>query len=107
MTTHDAFGYLGRYGLRVQPITGLSPGAEPTPADLSRLQDLIRTEGITTVFSETLVSAKTAQTLAGDLGIRSAVRSLSPSIGSRTAGQDYLSLMHHNLQALEKADGCR
>ena len=107
VTTHDAFGYLGRYGLRVQPITGLSPGAEPTPADLSRLQDLIRTEGITTVFSETLVSAKTAQTLAGDLGIRSAVLDPIEGLSDRTAGQDYLSLMHHNLQALEKADGCR
>ena len=107
VTTHDAFGYLGKYGLRVAPITGLSPGAEPTPADLSRLQDLIRTEGITTVFSETLVSAKTAQTLASDLGIRSAVLDPIEGLSDQTAGQDYLSLMHHNLQALEKADGCR
>jgi len=76
-------------------------------ADLSRLQDLIRTEGITTVFSETLVSAKTAQTLAGDLGIRSAVLDPIEGLSDRTAGQDYLSLMHHNLHALENADGCR
>src|SRR6476469_3724834 len=107
VTTHDAFVYLGKYGLSVEPITGLSPGAEPTPADLSRLQDLIRTDGITTVFSETLVSAKTAQTLAGDLGIRSAVLDPIEGLSDRTAGQDYLSLMHHNLHALEKADGCR
>ena len=39
---HDAFGYLGRYGLRIEPIAGLSPDAEPTPADLGRLQELIR-----------------------------------------------------------------
>ncbi len=33
-SSHDAFGYLGRYGLEFEPIAGLSPGAEPTPADL-------------------------------------------------------------------------
>ena len=56
MVSHDAFGYLEKYGLHFEPIAGLSPDAEPTPADLAELQDLIRDEGITTVFSETLVS---------------------------------------------------
>ena len=27
-----------KYGLRVEPIAGLSPDAEPTPADLARLR---------------------------------------------------------------------
>src|SRR6478735_2814044 len=67
VASHDAFGYLGKYGLRVEPITGLSPDAEPTPGDLKRLQDLIRSDGITTVFSEALVSPKMAETLASDL----------------------------------------
>jgi len=107
VATHDAFGYLRKYGLHVEPITGLSPDAEPTPADLGRLQDLIRSDGITTVFSETLVSAKTADTLAQDLGIRSVVLDPIEGLSDRTAGQDYLSLMHSNLQALEKANGCR
>ena len=107
MSTHDAFGYLQKYGVHVEPITGLSPDAEPTPADLGRLQDLIRSDGITTVFSETLVSAKTADTLAQDLGIRSAVLDPIEGLSDRTAGQDYLSLMHRNLQSLEKANGCR
>ena len=38
VTSHEAFGYLSRYGIRVAPITGLAPGAEPTPSDLARLQ---------------------------------------------------------------------
>jgi len=107
VATHDAFGYLQKYGLHVEPITGLSPDAEPTPADLGRLQDLIRSDGITTVFSETLVSAKTADTLAQDLGIRSQVLDPIEGLSDRTAGQDYLSLMHRNLQSLEKANRCR
>ncbi|GAA2155923.1 zinc ABC transporter substrate-binding protein [Nocardioides koreensis] len=106
VATHDAFGYLQKYGLVIEPIS-LSPDAEPTPADLGRLQDLIRADGITTVFSETLVSPKTAETLAGDLGIRTAVLDPVEGLSDRTAGEDYLSLMRTNLQALEKANGCR
>ena len=91
----------------MEPITGLSPDAEPTPADLARLHDLIRTDGITTVFSETLVSPKTADTLAHDVGVRSEVLDPIEGLSDRTAGETYLSIMRSNLQALEKANGCR
>ena len=70
VVSHDAFGYLGRrYGLDVVGINGLSPDAEPSPAHLRELQDLIREDGITTVFSEELASREFADSLAGDLGI--------------------------------------
>jgi zinc transport system substrate-binding protein len=107
VTSHEAFGYLARYGLELEPITGLSPDAEPTPADLGRLQELIREQGITTVFSERLVSPKTADTLAADLGIRSAVLDPIEGLSDASAGEDYLSLMRTNLTALERANGCR
>ena len=43
VVSHDAFGYLGRrYGLEVVGINGLSPDAEPSPAHIRELQDLIR-----------------------------------------------------------------
>ena len=107
VASHDAFGYLSKYGLRVEPITGLSPDAEPTPGDLKRLQDLIRSDGITTVFSESLVSPKMADTLAHDLGIESKVLDPIEGLSDATAGEDYLSLMRHNLSTLEQANGCR
>ncbi len=106
VVSHDAFGYLDRYGLEFAPIAGLSPGAEPTPADLSRLQDLIRTEGITTVFSERLVSPRVSETLANDLGIRTAVLDPVEGLSDETREEDYLSLMRANLAALQKANGC-
>jgi zinc transport system substrate-binding protein len=107
VVNHDAFGYLGRYGLHIEPIAGLSPDAEPTPADLGRLHDLIRDEGITTVFSETLVSKKTAQTLAADLGIETAVLDPLEGLSDDDAGADYLSVMRKNLAAITRANGCR
>ena len=41
VVSHEAFGYLERYGLHFEPIAGLSPDAEPTPAVLADLQELI------------------------------------------------------------------
>jgi zinc transport system substrate-binding protein len=106
VVSHDAFSYLDRFGLRVESIAGLSPDAEPTPADLARLQELIRTEGITTVFSERLVSPRLAQTLADDLGVRTAVLDPIEGLSDQTAHENYVSLMRANLVALEEANGC-
>lgn len=106
VVSHDAFGYLARFGLTVEGIAGLSPDAEPTPADLARLQDLIRSDGITTVFSERLVSPRLAETLADDLGIKTAVLDPIEGLSDETAGEDYLTLMRQNLTLLEEANGC-
>ena len=51
-----------RYGLEVAPVAGLTPDAEPTPAALADLQQLIDDDGITTVFSERLASPRLTQT---------------------------------------------
>lgn len=106
VVSHDAFGYLGKYGLDMAPIAGLSPDAEPTPADLAKLQALIRSDGITTVFGERLVSPRLTQSLADDMGITTAVLDPIEGLSSETTDQDYLSLMRENLQALETANGC-
>jgi zinc transport system substrate-binding protein len=107
VVSHDAFGYLGRrYGLDVVGINGLSPDAEPSPAHLRALQDLIRRDGITTVFSEELASPKFADSLSRDLGITATVLDPIEGLGDATADQDYLSLMRANLAALRKANRC-
>lgn len=106
VVSHDAFGYLQRYGLDMEAILGLSPEAEPTPTDLARLQDLIRADGVTTVFSESIVSAKAAESLAEATGAKSGVLDPIEGLTDRTADQDYLSLMRSNLAALEKANEC-
>jgi zinc transport system substrate-binding protein len=107
VVSHEAFSYLSRYGLQFEAIAGLSPDAEATPADLARLQELIRTEGITTVFSERLASSTMADSLAGDLGLESAVLDPIEGLSDETADQDYLSLMGENLQALRTANACQ
>src|SRR5215217_4914445 len=41
VTSHDAFGYWSRYGVRSAPIAGLSPDAEPSAQHLDELRALI------------------------------------------------------------------
>lgn len=106
VVSHDAFGYLQKYGLTMEAILGLSPDSEATPADLARLHDLIREDGITTVFSETLVSRQSADALAKDAGVRSEVLDPIEGLSDQTSDEDYLSLMRSNLSALEQANGC-
>lgn len=106
VVSHDAFGYLEKYGVRIAAIAGLSPGAEPSPAHRAQLQDLIRSEGITTVFTEPIAPQEMGDTLARDLGIRTAVLDPIEGLTAQTADEDYLSLMRRNLDALRAANGC-
>ncbi len=106
VVSHEAFGYLTRYGLDFEPIAGLSPEAEATAADLAHLQELIVEDGVTTVFTERLASPKMAETLADDLGVSTAVLDPIEGLSDDTADEDYLSLMSENLTALQQANGC-
>ena len=107
VVSHDAFAYFGaRYGLDMHPINGLSPEAEPSPAHLRELSDLIEDEGITTVFSESLASPEMAESLASDLGLETAVLDPVEGLTDATAEEDYLSLMRANLAAVQKANDC-
>jgi zinc transport system substrate-binding protein len=109
VTNHAAFGYLAAaYGLTQEAISGLQPDAEPTPERLAQLRDLVEREGVTTIFTEELVPPQTAQTLADEAGVRTAVlhtiEGLTPDEVAQ--GQDYRSLMESNLGALRGALGC-
>jgi zinc transport system substrate-binding protein len=109
VTSHAAFGYLAKaYGLEQIPLTGIAPEAEPSAKALEALVDKVKSDGATTVFFETLVSPKLAETVAREAGADTAV--LDPIEGltkdETDKGADYFSLMRANLAALRKALGC-
>ncbi|HSV39899.1 MAG TPA: metal ABC transporter substrate-binding protein [Nocardioidaceae bacterium] len=107
VVSHDAFRYLGnRYDLDVHAINGLSPNAEPSPAHIQELRTLIEEKGITTVFSEELVSPELAEALASDLDLQTAVLDPIEGLSDDTADDDYVSLMRRNLGVLREALGC-
>jgi zinc transport system substrate-binding protein len=105
VTSHEAFNYLAhRYGLTQIGITGVSPEAEPTPRKLAEVAAQARATGTTTIFFETLVSPKVAETIAREVGARTAV--LDPLEGLTDKSADYFSVMRANLAALTTALGC-
>ncbi|TQL03829.1 metal ABC transporter substrate-binding protein [Cellulomonas sp. SLBN-39] len=105
VTSHEAFGYLAlRYDLEQVGISGLDPEAEPSPARLREVGELVEAEGVTTIFFETLVSPKVAETLAADLGVEAAL--LDPLEGLTDETQDYFSVAEANLDALSVALSC-
>jgi zinc transport system substrate-binding protein len=110
VTTHAAFGYLARrYRLKQIPLSGLSPEAEPAPRELQRIVSQVRKSRATTIFFETLVSPRLAQTVARETGTKTAV--LNPIEGLTEdqirQGEDYFSVMRKNLATLRGALGCR
>ncbi|MFC5925744.1 metal ABC transporter substrate-binding protein [Micromonospora vulcania] len=106
VTSHTAFGYLAdRYGLDQVGVTGLSPDVEPSPQRLAQVIEEARAHKTTTIFFETLVSPKVAETIAGEVGARTAVLDPIEGLAAGT-GADYLSVMRTNLQTLRTALSC-
>lgn len=109
VTTHEAFGYLAdAYGLEQVGISGISPGDEPSAKALSQIADLVRTEGVTTVFSEDGLPDDLARTVADETGAGTATLFTieSPARDELDAGSDYASFMRANLTALRAALEC-
>lgn len=111
VTAHDAFGHLAaRYDLTQEAIAGIDPDAEPGAARLAELADLVADQGITTIFTEALVSTRVADALAREAGgVRT--ETLNPLEGltrrERDRGDDWASVMERNLTKLRTALGCR
>ncbi|HYU85682.1 MAG TPA: metal ABC transporter substrate-binding protein [Kribbellaceae bacterium] len=107
VTSHEAFAYLAkRYGLEQVGIAGFTPDAEPSPARIKAVQDIVRQHHVTTIFYEELVSPKVAESVARDLHVQAAVLSPIEGLADASSTDDYLSLMRANLAALKKANSC-
>ncbi|AKN69751.1 ABC transporter substrate-binding protein [Streptomyces sp. PBH53] len=108
ITTHAAFGYLAeRYGLTEEAINGLDPESEPSAARVKDLEKMAEADGVTTVFYETLVSDKTAKTIANDAGLKTDVLDPIEGITDRSRGKDYFAVQRANLKALQQALGAK
>lgn len=101
VTAHAAFSYLCRdYGLQQISIEGTFAEGEPSSKKMASVIDLCKKNKIKYVFSEELLSPKTAQTIASECGAKNLVLNPLESAGK---GQNYLSIMRHNLNCLIKA----
>ena len=106
VVSHAAYGYLAEaYDLDQRSISGVDPDTEPSPARLAEIGSVVTEEDVSTIFTESAVGAQVAETLAGDLGVRTAV--LDPLEIQADQDADYPQVMRANLEALQEALGCR
>lgn len=107
VTSHAAFGYLAqRYGFEQHGIAGLSPETEPSAAALKQVAGVIRAEGVTTIYQETLVEPHFAQTVATATGAKIATLDPVEGITDQSAGKDYFEVMRSNLATLKQGQEC-
>lgn len=107
VTGHAAFGYFAdRYGFHQESVTGLSPGAQPSPSAMADLVKHLKEEKISTVYAETLVPQDLAETVARDAGAEVAVLDPVEGITADSEGDDYFEVMRSNLDAVQKGQGC-
>jgi ABC-type Zn uptake system ZnuABC Zn-binding protein ZnuA len=86
VTSHDAFPYFARaYGFTVVGFAQ-PEGVEPSPAELAELVEKIKQEQVPAIFSEAQVSARLAETLAREAGVKTVVADLpTDSLGDPPA----------------------
>lgn len=107
VTSHNAFGYLAqRYGLRQVGITGLTADQEPNATQLADVTTFVRTHHVRTIYYETLVSPKIADTVAAETGARTEVLDPIEGLTDQSQGKDYLQVMRANLRNLRAGQSC-
>ncbi len=109
IVNHNAIGYLAeQYNFHVEPLSGLSPEANPTPEDMKRIFRQIKEHGADTIFFENFISDKAMRTIANDAHVK--LDFLEP-LGNITADEaeanvTYEDIMYKNLEKLSKALEC-
>jgi zinc transport system substrate-binding protein len=109
VTSHSAFGYLAKtYRLNQVAISGLSPDAEPSTAQLAEVTNFVRENNVNYIFFETLASPDLSKTIAQETGAETLV--LDPIEGipddEIKQGKNYFTVMEANLKNLQRALAC-
>ena len=106
VVSHEAFGYLAQqYDFAQIGIAGLSPDAEPSPARIAEVADLVRDRGVTTIYYETLVDPSVAETLAAETGATTAILDPLEGLLEGSTG-NYVTVMQSNLAEVRAGQGC-
>lgn len=107
---HYAFGYMAkRYGLQYRAASAVNADAEPTPAKLAGLIKLMRATGLKYVYSEELLSTRSAETIAKECGATVLLLHGAHNISrdDLAQGVTFISLMKKNLEQLRIGMQCR
>jgi zinc transport system substrate-binding protein len=109
VVNHNALGYLSdAYGFKVESLSGLSPEDQPSPKDLMRVFEHIKSENISTIFFENFVSDKAIRAVANDAKVELEVFHVLGNITADEVAKNlsYEDIMYLNLEKLSKALVC-
>jgi len=110
IVNHNAIGYLSHnYSFEVDSLSGLSPEAEPSAKDITRIMKHIKEEGVTTIFFENFVNNSVITSIAKDTNIKLEVFQPLGNITAEEASKEltYEKIMYLNLDKLTKALMCK
>ena len=104
ITSHDAFSYFGReYGLKVEPILGVSTEADVQTSDMIRVAKAIKDNQVPAVFVESTINPKILQQIASDNDIVVGGELFADSLGDKESeGATYISMLRHNAKTIAK-----
>ena len=99
VTQHTAFSYLAkRFGLNQLGIAGISPDQEPSPRQLTEIQEFVKTYKDKTIFTESNASSKVADTLVKSTGV--SLKTLNPLEADPQNDKSYLDNLEEDIAIL-------
>ena len=99
VTQHTAFSYLAkRFGLNQLGIAGISPDQEPSPRQLTEIQEFVKTYKVKTIFTESNASSMVADTLVKSTSV--SLKTLNPLEADPQNDKSYLENLEENLAVL-------
>ena len=102
VTSHDAFGYLGReFDIQFMAPLGLSMEVEASAADVSAIIDQIRRQRVKALFVENINDPRLLQRIAAETGVAIGGRLYSDALSeAHGPAGTYLDMMRHNVESL-------
>ena len=102
VTSHDAFGYLGReFDIQFMAPLGLSMEVEASAADVSAIIDQIRKRRVKALFVENINDPRLLQRIAAETGAAIGGRLYSDALSeAHGPAGTYLDMMQHNVESL-------
>ena len=79
-------------------IAGISPDQEPSPRQLSEIQEFVKTYKVKTIFTESNASSKVAETLIKSTGV--SLKTLNPLEADPQNDKSYLDNLEEDIAIL-------
>jgi len=105
ITTHDAFGYFAEaYGVRFLAPEGISTDSEASAADVAKLIDQVKHDGVKALFIENMSDPRLVQQIAAETGAKLGGALYADALSEPAEGAaTYLEMFKYNVALLVPA----